>query len=120
MELKYRLNEAKDGVILELIENEKPLGWISFPTEDFDNLIAGLARMRVEMTPPVAPTLDPGSRVEPLKNPAWRIPDPCPEDGRVLVLRHPGHGWLGFLIPWDQAAEMAEWLTRRPGSRPSK
>ena len=120
MELRHRLNDAKDEAILELLEDGKQLGWITFPAEDFDNLIEGLARMRAEMTPPVVPTLDLGSRIDAQIDPSWRIPDSCSEEGRVLVLRHPGLGWLGFLIPWEKADMMAEWLTRRPGSPSSE
>ena len=45
-------------------------------------------------------------------HPAWRIPGYRAAEGRILALRHPGLGWLTFVIPHKEAASIAEWLTK--------
>jgi hypothetical protein len=61
---------------------------------------------------------DPGSRFKALINPRWCIPDPAndPPQGRAMVLRHLGLGWLAFVFPPVEAARIAEWLTKDKGT----
>jgi hypothetical protein len=92
---------------------------VLFPTEPMasalihdagqvDDLIAGLEFLRRGMIEQVPPTLDPGSRLDSIIGPAWRATDT--PDGPVLAFRHPGLGWLGFLLPAEGRRQLGEWL----------
>lgn len=69
----------------------------SLSTSDLDQLISELGKMRASKSPEVTFDYGYGKTVEATVNPAYRTdPDPL---GTVLGLRHPGFGWLWFLIP---------------------
>jgi hypothetical protein len=45
-------------------------------------------------------------------DPAWRTEPPVHPSlsGITLRLRHPGFGWLTFLLPWHEVKKLGEWL----------
>jgi hypothetical protein len=43
--------------------------------------------------------------------PIWEVSDEVRKDGKVLLIRHPGLGWLGFIIPLDDCKRLAKKLT---------
>ena len=72
--------------------------------EELDEIVARAAKLRAETAPQLplsAP--EPGAMVV---NPAWFTM--LGDGGSVFQVRHPGHGWLAFLIP---PAERAHLLT---------
>ena len=42
-------------------------------------------------------------RVQAIVDPAWRSPAYKAPQGRVLILKHPGFGWIHFIFPEDKA-----------------
>ena len=46
-------------------------------------------------------------------DPAWRTETPVHPslNGGTLRLRHPGFGWLTFLLPWPEMKKLGEWLS---------
>ena len=44
-------------------------------------------------------------------DPQWRSPPYRAPQGRVLILKHPGLGWLHFIFPEEQAAKVAQLLS---------
>jgi hypothetical protein len=56
--------------------------------------------------------LDPNPRLPVTSHPSRWVYDPKP-DGQILALRHPGFGWLGFLIAQESADKMAGYLLKR-------
>lgn len=109
---KMRLvaSRAPDGehVQIQLDMNDKPLGYILFDGATAELHAIAVAKVRSELPDPVAPTLDDGSRVEAIANPAWRLDQT--EIGPILALRHPGLGWLGFVFPPHEAKHIGEVL----------
>lgn len=82
---------------------------------ELDTLVRTLADLRALMSDPVPRTLDPGARLTVLSDPAWQVKPPAPGTGRdvaVLALRHPGLGWLGFLLPQLEAAALGHGFVR--------
>jgi hypothetical protein len=77
---------------------------------EIEALIDQLAVARAALAPMVPADVDPGTRVRVLSDPRWVIPADDQYDGRVLALRHPGLGWLGFLFPRPEALQVARWL----------
>lgn len=109
---KMRLvaSRAPDGehVQIQLDMNDEPLGYILFDGATAELHAMAVAKVRSELPDPVAPTLDPGSRLEAIGDPAWRTE--MSEYGPMLALRHPGLGWLGFVIPGHEAQKLGEAL----------
>jgi hypothetical protein len=73
--------------------------------------------MRQQLAEEVPRELDPGSRTGAIDNPAWRtdrIAEPLA--GVSLAFRHPGFGWLGYLLPFQRAKALAQSLLRQSQS----
>ena len=74
------------------------------------------------MAEPVVENLDPGARLLATINPAWQTRPPHERDGVALVIRNPGLGWLGYLLPLHEARAMGQSLLdlaqeQRPADR---
>lgn len=109
---------AKDcnSVTLQFVLDGKPEAHVIIDdASELDRLIALLGAVREMMTDQIPLMLDPQPRIPIVKHPNWWVFDPRPE-GRTLALRHPGFGWIGFLLPPDRAEQIAEWLKK---DRPS-
>jgi hypothetical protein len=98
----------------------------SLTADQLDNLIAKLSRVRSEMDPSVPLDLPIGISIDPIRDPAWYAPPAESTPGSaVLVLRHPGFGWIAFGMPKQTAFEMGYYLAaqshqmkdRRPDKR---
>lgn len=75
-------------------------------TEDLDALRDAIALERVKRTPEI--TLDQPITMEAAVDPRWYIT--MGEAGTFLQLRHPGYGWVGYLIPAQSRAQLASFL----------
>ena len=95
--------------------DDKPLGHIELDAATLEDHIHKLAAHRSRLAEEVPRDLDPGSWLEALIDPIWRFPGQRSEHGRILALRHPGLGWLSFILPDKEARAMAEWLTKDRG-----
>lgn len=93
------------------VKGNEVLSHLTFDAWQLDELIVALGKLRASMADEISDTLEINSRLEATVAPAWRIPDNLAQSGRTLALRHPGFGWLGFVIPLDQGEEMARWLS---------
>ena len=105
-------DENRQHVTIQIEDNDKPLAHISLDAATTENHIHDLAKQRASLIEQVTPDLDPGSRIEAIVDPVWRISQNRVAQGRILCLRHPGLGWLSFVLPDKEAASMAEWLTK--------
>jgi hypothetical protein len=112
------LSEDRQRATLEIHADGTPLAHAIFDPPEFEQLIETLAALRAGMVDEVPREIDPGSRLAAIVDPVWReLPDH--DDGKVLSLRHPGFGWLTFLIPWHEATHIAQQLGR-PNSSPKE
>lgn len=109
---KLQLTMTKDGRLLRL--NFQPSGpdtvSITLPMEaaEVDALIDSLAKGRMKMAEPV--TFGPSDTITATPNPQiHQYTDPASGDP-VLMIRHPGLGWLNFALTKDRAAQLAESL----------
>lgn len=75
--------------------------------EQLDELIAKAAKRRAELEPSHA--TQPPPQCEAILNPAWHTA-PAPT-GVLFMLRHPGLGWLGFVLPHEHRVHLTSlWL----------
>lgn len=112
MEMLSGVSEDRQSAVINLLQDGVALGHIIYDASTLEQFIHQLAALRASLPEQVAPTLDPGSRIDAQIAPAWQIPAVKSEHGRLLLLRHPGLGWLGFALGDKHAAEIAEWLTK--------
>lgn len=73
--------------------------------------IEDLSDLRASLTPEVASTIPTGKRLFVTPEPNWDISAEKRKDGKVLLFRHPGIGWLGFIIPHKECERLAKKLT---------
>lgn len=108
------LNADRTAVLMEVLADEEIVGSVELPAPEADELIKALASDRARLRDKVPPSLDPNARLNASPRPAVRIDNYVTQDlaGIVLSLRHPGLGWISFLMPNDQALDLAARIQR--------
>jgi hypothetical protein len=73
-----------------------------------------LAQARAELSQQVPLELAQGTTINTQLNPCWRTwANVHPQlPGIVLNMRHSGYGWLGFLMPHNEAQGLCSWLVQ--------
>jgi hypothetical protein len=74
-------------------------------------LIHELSDLRTELAPQVPTSIPTGQRHFVTPEPLWDVSIEVRDDGRVLMIRHPGIGWLGFILPQADCDRLAKKLT---------
>jgi hypothetical protein len=123
MTLRLRTEDDKQSVYLELQADGMAIGHIYLTAPILDRLIRDLARHRSELTDQVPLQMAPGTQVEIIINPAWQTRQLETRDQQgnkideptALALRHPGLGWLSFLLPPSESKAVGEWLLLHSG-----
>ncbi|MEW6437970.1 MAG: hypothetical protein AB1508_12475 [Pseudomonadota bacterium] len=110
-ELKAHVDVAKLNVVLEAWVNGALSGTSTLSPAQTDALIRDLGKSRALLVQPVASDPDENA-VEPVIDPAWQTPDVRYSEGRMLLVRDPGLGWLSYIFPDNEAADLAQWLTK--------
>lgn len=110
--MKLKWWQDGEQVTLQINDDRGLGGHVFLDGAETEQVLHGIAKCRAALRDPVPPDLDPGARLEALVDPRWRIDGVRLPEGRVLMLRHPGFGWLSFVIPDHEAKAMAEWLTK--------
>ena len=84
----------------------------SMTTADLEKLIEQLGALRATRQPPVTDDYGYGKTVAPVLDPKyWTQPDML---GTAIALRHPGFGWLWFLLPPNERDALIRiWSTQR-------
>lgn len=108
LKLRMELTRVSDGVS---VAGE-------LDAQDVEKFIEAFGAIRAGMSDAVPEKLDPMPRLPTTEHPHWHVYDPRPE-GHLLAIRHPGFGWLGFLLAEDAATALAGWLLR-PLAEPLK
>jgi hypothetical protein len=112
-ELRIATDPTRRYVVIELWMDGKRLGHINLDGATAEEHVHAVAKHRADLLDPVAADLHPGARLDAVFDPKWRVLNPI-EAGRILALRHPGLGWLPFVLPDKEAQSIAEWLTKDP------
>jgi hypothetical protein len=112
MELRLNADQSREHVTVEMWTDGKPVGHMLLDGATAEKHIHDMARHRAMLNDSVPTELDPGARLEALIDPVWHVPPNRIPEGRILALRHPGLGWLTFVLPDKEAQAIAEWLTK--------
>jgi hypothetical protein len=111
---------------LNLYVNKQPATAITLNVHELEGLIAQLGEARANLAEPIAyepPQPKPGLPMRDVMvlNPTWRTEPPVHPNlnGITLRMRHPGFGWLTFLLPWHEVKNLGEWLIKvKPPASP--
>lgn len=112
--LSLALVQDKSAVTLELRRDGQPASASTMDATELDLVLTWLGGARAQMPTTVAaePSREPGTRELVAIDPAWRTERAVHAalKGITLRLRHPGFGWLTFVLPFHEAASLAKWL----------
>jgi hypothetical protein len=111
---KITFSDDRRTATLELLANGRPATQVALTVRELDALIGLLGETRWMLQDAVSaePRHEAASRELMVLDPAWRTEWPIHPslNGLTLRLRHPGFGWLTFLLPWNEARALGEWL----------
>ena len=85
-------------------------------TEDLDALRDAIALERIKRKPEIP--MEQPQTMEAAVDPRWYIT--LGEAGTFLQLRHPGYGWVGYLIPPQSRAHLVSFLLQHALMPPPK
>jgi hypothetical protein len=88
----------------------------SLSTADLDALLLAISLERVKREPPVS--MDQPPTIEAALDPKWFVSATGPNT--VMQLRHPGYGWVGYMIPPASRATLVAVLLQHALQPPTK
>lgn len=78
-----------------------------------DAFIQELARVRAHLAPPVPNDVPLGQPVEAVADPRYWTELEATTGGTLLMFRHPGLGWVPFLLPPGERDRLAEYFGKQ-------
>lgn len=118
LDLAMALDRTQVRLAIVAAEDNRPLAHVNLSTTQIDVLLTKLAVARAGM-PPAVPAAPPARMLRSIQDPAWLV-KPHPETrGGVLDVRHPGYGWLSFLLPATAASGLIKAIQQACAHRPS-
>jgi hypothetical protein len=112
MRLDVLISPDQRTATIVLRMQDDPLGHMILDAAGLELLIKNLAGARAVMEEPVAREIASGTELISVLDPAWRTRTPPHPSvpGPLLALRHPGFGWISFVLPDHEARSLGQWL----------
>lgn len=107
MQLVPSLTQNRLEAVIDMHRNGQAIGRAVFDASGLQSVIHDFTKVRAAMAESVPDELDPGSRIDGVPNPCWRM-DVQNDGGILLSFRHPGFGWVAFKLPKHEATHLAE------------
>jgi hypothetical protein len=108
------LSEDKGTATLDLLTNGTPATGIELQAHELGAIVAAMGEARALMRDavPVTTPEQRSARELVILDPVWRTDPPLHPalSGISLRLRHPGFGWLSFVLPYHEAQKLGRWL----------
>lgn len=95
-----------------------PLISIAWSAPVVDEVLENLGNLRAHMTPSFPESWTLGQTVFAISNPAWATEPDALIGNTLLHIRDPRFGWLHYMIPRDQARQLADVLQIQVNARP--
>jgi hypothetical protein len=95
-----------------------PVAVLKLDVTEVDKMIEMLGMMRSSMQPEVPKDFPFGQKVSAVPDPHWRSEPDLLRGHSLLHLRHPGFGWLHYLMPPQEAKRLAEILQAQAETQP--
>ena len=119
MAQQFEWRVSEDGKTASLVAPTDPPIVMSFTADSLEGLLKSAMEVRAALNPPHAVDFAFGQTVQAVENPRV-VSELDTRTGRSLLhIRHPGYGWLHFLLPKANAAKLAE-LLRNQVEKPPK
>ncbi len=109
--------DLKEAVV-ELWMDDQPLGHITLAAPALERLIQRLAECRASLADAVPTTYEHLSTASGIIiDPSWSVLAGAGERQKILAFRHPGMGWLPFVLPEHQQIALSKVLAAQPPSQ---
>jgi hypothetical protein len=95
---------------VELPADDGTLHKITLRTSEIDALITKLAHFRAAMTPEIPRAAADPRDMTTVHDPLWILHAPSTAKDKLLLVRHPGFGWMMFQLPLSEAAKLGHAL----------
>lgn len=118
--ISIQVSDDGQKVNISIVEENKPLAHAILESVELEELIEGLSAARSKMADPVPNEIEPSGITKAIDDPAWRtrLPKNAPKPGVLLLLRHPGLGWLSAFFPPHEAANLGQSLVQLAATPP--
>ena len=104
---RFQINPSADGALeFEMIGDDGASVKTLLTPAEGQGLVDLLAAARM-VTPGAVADAPAEGVVQAVVDPAWTAPAYRAPQGRVLILKHPGLGWIHFIFPEERAAQVA-------------
>ena len=115
---QFEWRVSDDRKTASLVAPSDPPIVMSFTADSLEGLLKSAMEVRAALSPPHAADFAFGQTVQAVDNPRV-VSELDTRTGRsVLHIRHPGYGWLHFLLPKANAAKLAELLRNQVETPP--
>jgi hypothetical protein len=105
-----RISADRKSAILRLLSERGSVG-IRLELPELEDFIQNVAKVRALLEEAVPVSVDPGSRVHVVLSPLWTVSANSGIErspGILVSLRHPGFGWLSFVLARPDARRFGE------------
>ncbi len=109
--INFDLSKEADVVVLT-VQNGDEMCRMPLNAADVTMVLAQLAEMRQRMRPPVQTDPPLGTLPRVAHDAKWWATPDHQNEGVTLMLRDPGYGWIGYMLPIKEASNVAEYLNR--------
>jgi hypothetical protein len=113
----FIVDPERRTAVVELWMGDQALGHITLDAAQLERLIHRLAECRANLADEVPREyvrLEQSAGI--VIDPTWSVLAEADESNKVLALRHPGLGWLPFILPVHQQTTIAKVLSALPPS----
>ena len=120
MTLEKALSVDRKRGLLQMCADGEPLAHMIFDGGFLERELRDLARFRTNLIEPVADELAEDMDLEIQREPKWEVPSEHsgPKGHVLMVLRHEGYGWTGYMMDPDRARELGQALIDQAGGKP--
>ena len=116
---RFQINPGSDGSIsLEMTGDDGVTTKAELNAQDTQGLVDLLGAVR-QLTPGSVAEAPAEGVVQAVVDPAWAVPAVKAPQGRVLVVKHPGLGWMHFIFPEERAEQISKALAAELASAPA-
>jgi hypothetical protein len=113
--LAWKLSADRLQVCVEMHIDGEPKAHVWYDAASFEDNIQMLGEARAAMAEQVTPDLEHGMRLKAIADPRWQTETRHDMGGVMLALRHPGLGWVSFLLPPNEARALGNYLVAQAG-----
>lgn len=113
-QIHFAVDNRRNYIGVQIVTDGTVTETIALDSQTIDQLIVQLASLRIQLKDPVPSEPTEASLRMVVNDPRVAMRAEPLDEKKVLFLRHPGLGWLGFAVGKDTWETMAQWLIDNP------